>query len=125
VYSFHPSDPLAAARRLANYWKKRQEIFQERAFFPINLSGIHGALTTDDVNILKTGYMVNLPRDQKGRSVLYIDMSKKRPATTPSTRIIFFIGQCVMENETTRTDCFVGLYNISNPYAVDFDKTVS
>jgi hypothetical protein len=124
IYSFHPNDALAAARRLANYWKKRKEIFQERAFLPIDLSG-NGALTLDDVRILKTGYTVNLPRDNKGRSVIYIDISKKRPETIPSTRIMFFFGQSVMENEMTRTDGFVGLYNISNPYAADFDKTVS
>jgi hypothetical protein len=102
----------------------RREIFQERAFLPINLSG-NGALTTDDVQVLKTGYKVNLPRDVKGRSVVFIDMSKKRPETTPSNRTQFFIGQCFLENAKSRTDAYVGVYNISNPYAVNFDTKVS
>jgi hypothetical protein len=123
-HRFHPSDPLAAARRLANYWKKRKEIFQERAYLPINLSG-NGALTADDVKVLKMGYMVNLPRDLKGRTVVFIDMSKKNPETTPSSRTTLFVGQCLMENVKSRTDCYVGVYNISNPYAVGFDREVS
>jgi hypothetical protein len=82
-FSFHPNDPLAAARRLANYWKKRKEIFQERVFLPINLSG-NGALTVDDVRILRTGYTLNLPRDRYGRTVLYMDNSKKHQEDIPS-----------------------------------------
>jgi hypothetical protein len=86
--------------------------------------GNTGALTTDDVQVLKTGYCINLPRDLHQRSVLYFDLSKKRPETIPSLRIIFFLGQCLMENEATRTLGFVGLYNISNPYAVNFEAKV-
>ena len=74
--------------------------------------------------MLKTGYSINLPRDLHHRSVLYFDLSKKRPETTPSLRIVFFYGQCLMENEATRTLGFVGLYNISNPYAVGFAAKV-
>jgi hypothetical protein len=114
-------DPLAAARRLANYWKIRKEIFQERAFLPtVDLSG-HGALTADDVRILQTGYCIHLPRDEQGRSVLYADNSKKRSDVTPSQRTKFFIFQCMMENQKTHTDGFVMLFNISNPFAANYE----
>jgi hypothetical protein len=118
--SFHPTDPLAAARRLANYWKLRKQVFQERAFLPMDVSG-HGALTADDVRILQTGYCINLPRDAQGRCVLYADNSKKRPDVTPSQRTKFFIFQCVMENPTTHTNGFLMLFNISNPFAANYE----
>jgi hypothetical protein len=88
-------------------------------------------LTVDDVRILKTGYIVHLPRDQKGRTVLYADVSKRPADTVPSPRIIFFFGQLVMENEASRRCSkeeeeedgngggFVLIRNISNPFAVD------
>jgi hypothetical protein len=107
---------------LANYWKKRKEIFQERAFRRINLSG-RGALTRDDVKVLKTGAYVNLPRDKKNRSVIYVDVSKRRPGATPSPRAIFFLIQCIMENEVSRLIGFRVLCNISNPYAANFSST--
>lgn len=97
----------------------RKEVFEERAFFPIDLSG-NAAMTSDDVKIIRTGTCVNLPRDLKKRTVLYIDASKRRPDTTPSRRTIFFLLQCVMENEASRKDTFVMLANISNPFAGSF-----
>jgi hypothetical protein len=111
---------MAAATRLANYWKMRKEIFQpSRAFLPINLTG-HGAMTEEDVRVLQTGYFISLPLDQQGRSVLYADVSRKTPGLTPSARTIFFALQCVMENEASRHDYFSILFNISNPFAANF-----
>jgi hypothetical protein len=117
---FHEFDSLAAARRIANHWKKRK-----RAFLPITLLTGQGAMTADDVRILQIGYCINLPRDKKNRTVLYVDVSKRRPDTTPFRRkvCIFFLLQCVMENETSRNDAFVLLFNISNPFAANFEPT--
>lgn len=117
--SFHSNDSLAAARRLANYWKQRKEIFKERAFLPIDLSG-NGGLTLEDVQHLRTGFCVNLPPDEQGRSVLYVDVSKHGPDITPSLRTIFFFSQCVMENETSRQHGFHTFFNISNPFAANY-----
>jgi hypothetical protein len=101
-------------------------VFEERTFLPINLSG-QGAMTIDDVNVLKTGYTVNIPRDKKNRTVIYIDNSRKGPDMLPSRRTIFFFGQCFMENEVSRCHDnsnqdggFVILCNISNPFAANF-----
>jgi hypothetical protein len=121
--SFHPNDSLAAARRLANYWMKRKEVFEERAFLPINLSD-NGPMTRDDVKLLQTGFCVNLPRDEKNRTVIYIDISKRPPETAPSRRIMFFVFQFFMENVMSRTDTgFTILLNASNPHAVSFQKS--
>jgi hypothetical protein len=143
---------MAAARRMANYWRKRKQVFKERTFLPIYLSG-NGALTSDDVQALKTGYCVNLPRDQKNRSVIYIDTSKRRADSISSRRVIFFGLQCFMENETSRgtktttttrpvddetkdstTACgssdsddngtgFTILMNVSSPHSAHFQKS--
>jgi hypothetical protein len=93
----------------------------DRAFLPIDLTG-QRAMTADDVRILKTGYVVNLPRDKENRSVLYMDNSKKGPDMIPSLRIIFFLAQCVMENEMSRKHGFVIIRNVSNPFAANFVK---
>jgi hypothetical protein len=107
---------------LANYWKKRKEIFAERAFLPIDLTG-NGAMTADDVKLLQTGYTINLPRDEKNRRIIYTDMSKKPPDTVPSPRVVFFFCQCIMENNKAshRQYGHVLLYNISNPFASSFE----
>jgi hypothetical protein len=81
-------------------------------------------MTADDVKLLQTGYIINLPRDEKNRSVLYTDMSKKPPDTVPSSRIVFFFLQCIMENNNKASHNPYGhvlLYNISNPFASSFE----
>ena len=48
-------NPVAAAKRLALYWKYRQEWFGERWLLPMVQTG-RGALTVDDVQLLRTGW---------------------------------------------------------------------
>lgn len=119
INRFHYLNPEAAARRLANYWKQRKDIFGERAFLPMNLSA-NGALSSDDIKLLRTGYFAPLPRDQKGRSVIVKDVSKAHPATHPSCRQVFFLLQCVMENKISQKDVFVMFWVINNPWAATF-----
>jgi hypothetical protein len=131
-FRFHDFDALAAAKRLAKYWKTRQEIFQDRAHLPFldlssgktNNRSSSGALTSDDIVTLKTGVSRHLPHDRHGRTVFFCDGSKKRPDVIPSLRHVFFIGQIVMENAASRSNGFAVIYNVSNPYAVSFNKKV-
>jgi hypothetical protein len=75
------------------------------------------------VKLLQTGSGVNLPHDSKGRSVVYLDNSKRSPEMSPSRRVIFFIFQCFMENETSRTDTgFTMLMNVSSPHTINVQK---
>jgi hypothetical protein len=90
----------------------------------VDLSGTNGAMTSEDVITLKTGTARHLPRDTQGRTVFFCDGSKKRPDVIPSFRFIFFLYQIMMENEVSRTDGYVVIYNVSNPYANSFDKKV-
>lgn len=60
-------DCEAAARRMLAYWKIRCELFGEKAFYPISQS----ILTKKEREVWKSGAFMLLPRDNRGRSVLY------------------------------------------------------
>jgi hypothetical protein len=62
----------AAAERLVSYWEERKKAFQERFLLPLVITG-DGALDEASIDVMSTGYMVFLPDDAKGRSVLYLD----------------------------------------------------
>ena len=96
-------DPWAAALRLAKYWKMRREIFGNQAFLPMTLTG-DGALSEEDITVIRAGSLVLLPYDNEGRSVLCVDMTRRPDETIQKRmRTIFYFIQKVSENET----CFV------------------
>jgi hypothetical protein len=68
--SHSTGDAVEAAKSLAiSTWKLRFEIFQERAFLPLDdLSG-NVALTLEDITLLKSGITVLLSDDTQGRTV--------------------------------------------------------
>lgn len=61
-----------AARRLAFFWSQRKEIFEERAFLPMTLTG-EGALDKEDVAAYRKGYHQILPNHTSGLSVVWCD----------------------------------------------------
>ena len=94
----------AAARRVAFYWRKRKEIFGERAHLPMNQSG-EGALSKEDVALLSTGYVCLLPRDSQGRDVVCHDASRKPPGMLERRlRVLFYIGNMLAENRKNQTE---------------------
>jgi hypothetical protein len=117
---FEQGNVVAAARRLASYWKHRKETFGDRAFLPLDLSG-QGALTVEDVRTLQTGYLLNCPRDENKRSVLYYDRSKRPQDDKASARILFFALHSTMPNEESQTGGFVLLMNLSNMFSSDIN----
>uniref|UniRef100_A0A7S3LDI9 Uncharacterized protein n=1 Tax=Amphora coffeiformis TaxID=265554 RepID=A0A7S3LDI9_9STRA len=52
-------DVQAAAVRIANYWKFRRELFEDRWLLPMTQTGA-GALTPDQVQLLRSGFKVLL-----------------------------------------------------------------
>lgn len=72
-------DALAAAKRLASYWNHRLRLFGERSMLPMTLSD--GALSEDDIDALKTGYLTFLPKDKLDRTVVYFD--NERSSSVP------------------------------------------
>jgi hypothetical protein len=62
-------DPWKAAARVAAYWETRVEFFGDRAFLPLTISG-DGAMSHDDVELLRSGFFMVLPKDRQGRPVV-------------------------------------------------------
>jgi hypothetical protein len=62
-------DPWKAALRVANYWKTRVEIFGDRAFLPLKITG-DGAMSSEDIKVLRTGFFMVLPNEKQGRTVV-------------------------------------------------------
>jgi len=71
---YHGYDPQQAAQGLVRYWKNRREIFGERAFLPMTITG-DGALTQEDIDFHKCGTLVISGQDGHGCPVLIFDPS--------------------------------------------------
>ena len=63
-------DVPKAAHRLAMYWKYRKQIFKERWLLPMRQTGT-GALNMEDIEFLRTGYMVCWDVPGRGLQVVY------------------------------------------------------
>lgn len=67
--------PAQAAEKLALYWKYRRDLFgSDRWLLRLNQTGT-GALTFDDIALLRTGFWVNVVQAEHG-SVAIVDMSR-------------------------------------------------
>lgn len=106
----------AAGRRLAGYWKRRREAFGfDRAFLPLSLTG-KGALSQEDIAVIRQGWVVFLPEDTCGRPVVCVDTSRRLSDFMASRlRAIFFHGVAACENFMSQTSGCVFLEIISDP----------
>ena len=86
-------DPQRAAVRLAGYWKTRKLLFGvDRWLLPLNQTG-NGALDDRDIECLRSGHIVLLPRNEPLGPVVLIDNSKLSfTAEFSSTRCIFYFA---------------------------------
>jgi hypothetical protein len=58
------------------YWKTRRKFFgEERAFLPLTMTGA----LAQDVEVIAAGIYQILPKDQKGRGVLFLDRIRAIP----------------------------------------------
>lgn len=105
----------SAARKLVEYWKRRREIFGDRAFLPMTASG-DGALTAEVIEFLTSGVQTILPKDSEGCTVMCFD-SSRRLECCPATRLqaAFWIGHEISLNDRSQTEGFVVLNVISDP----------
>lgn len=77
-------DALAAAKRLLSYWDKRNQIFQERTFYPMTICR-QGALSDQDIEELKTGFLsFRYIPNSSGFLTLLDDMTKDYDASIPA-----------------------------------------
>ena len=99
-----------AARRVALYWKSRVEVFGERAFLPLTLSG-KSALKKEEIAMINTAYMTVMPNDERGRPIYFHDLSRLTvPFTAESrTRCAFYIMQLISERESSRNVGAIGI----------------
>ena len=103
-------DSWKAAERLAYYWKRRVEIFGDRAFRPMSQTG-YGTLSPAEIEVLRTGYLAVLPEASSGQSVVCYDASRL-PGDDQETRIkrlrcFFYFCSVLMEEEINRSyGCF-------------------
>jgi hypothetical protein len=85
-----------AAYRLAKYWEWKKRLFgSDRMFLPIKNVDGNGALTSEDIEQLRTGYCSILPRDNYGNSVVAFDRSRygadfSTADPTQHFRIVFY-----------------------------------
>ena len=68
-------DHSAAATRLVKYWQRRRELFGQKALLPMTATG-EGALSASDLEVFRSGAIVQLPNDEKGRTVLCFDKTR-------------------------------------------------
>jgi uncharacterized protein VirK/YbjX len=77
----------SAAQKLVNHWKVRRKIFGKEAFSP--MSQMNGALCQEDVDALyNTEFLMKLPPDHEGRTVVYVDFSRTYRVPDRSQRIV-------------------------------------
>lgn len=88
------NDSFGAATRLAKYWKARKNVFGERWLLPMNQTG-HGALSAEDVAILRSGYIVVMPRYSGGIIALFDESRLPKEPGDTKTRIIFYFRHSI------------------------------
>ena len=112
----------SAALRLVNYWRLRKDVFGERAFLPMVQSG-RGALTRDDVVVLRSGAIAVLPKDNAGRTVVLEDRSRmvanSDVAKQSMLRSIFYVLTVLSENDDSRNEGIVWLNVAVTPRVVE------
>lgn len=117
--AFSFGDGMAAARMLANYWKVRKEIFNERALLPMDQTG-DGALDRRDVGALQSAYLIQAPNDAEGCSVLCCDGSRlQKSSRTSRFRCTFYYWSVISENCLSQTSGYCLLYSVTEP---SFDR---
>jgi hypothetical protein len=103
----------AAAQRMVYYWKRRLEIFGDRAFLPMSQTG-RGTLSEDEVKILRSGYLAILPKTPEGHAILCYDASRlEGDSRQKRLRCFFYFASVLMEEEVTRSEgvIFLGVMN--------------
>jgi hypothetical protein len=91
-----------AASRLCMYWKKRTQVFGERAFPSLRDCSGSGALDEAEIKILEQGFIIRLPEDVERGPVLCGNTSRLQDVLKTSgkvrLRVLFHVLDKVAEN---------------------------
>mmetsp|Transcript_15549 Transcript_15549/g.21241 ORF Transcript_15549/g.21241 Transcript_15549/m.21241 type:complete len:298 (-) Transcript_15549:278-1171(-) len=114
-----------AVRRFVSYWDKRIELFGEKAFSPLTLSGP----LKDDREALNTGFCRLLPsKEETGRSILFFDpalLDDSRYSRDSMLRAIWYIVHVALQDEETQRRGFIFMNNNGNdPKISQFDRVL-
>lgn len=112
---FTSLDYTVAAKMLVNYWKRRREIFGDRAFLPMILTG-GGAVSEHAIAFMKTGQVSYLPNDLAGGTIMCFDNSRRIEDTiNVRFEVAFYHGQHISENAASQTQGFTVISLFSDP----------
>jgi len=118
-------DAAAAVNRLLRYWGLRHEVFGQRAFLPMTQTG-QGALTREDVVILRSGVVALLPKDIEGRSVVMEDRNRilddNLEAQNAKLRSLFYVFSLLSDDKKCREDGFIWLGAVITPRVTEIWK---
>ena len=118
-------NPVAAARRLAAYWKYRKHLFGERWLLPMTQTG-RGALGTREIALLRTGYQVVFPRSPHAGLLVVIDFARIGELnedlfdSVVNIRVTFYLCT-VLTDEATQRMGATGLYIVRSGQAPPVD----
>lgn len=117
-------DPVAAATRLARYWRMRIDLFGSNAFLSLNQSG-QGALSRDDLVVLSSGVFAVLPNDNANRGVIVEDRSRSLENTVEAIqsklRSLFYLLSVLAEDAINQCDGIVWLSSLITPRVTELN----
>ena len=106
-------NPQAAANRLAFYWKLRRELFFDRWLLPMNQTG-KGALTSEEVGLIRSGYVVMTVDPVHGDFFCVVDHAKMPMWEALSAKRLTFYWNVVFGHENAQTKGLRCLYVTSS-----------
>lgn len=108
-----------AASQMATYWKVRKKVFGSSAFTALNQTG-KGALDRRDLATLGSTFLMSLPNDAAGRSVIFCDGCRlTRCGRENQLRTTFYLYSIAAENRASQTEGAVLIYVATEP---SFDR---
>lgn len=101
-----------AAKRLALYWTFRKKIFKDRWLLAMTQTG-NGCLTMEDVEMIRSGYVMVFTRPDQGLVALY-DISRcTNFDSVRHAKIIMYVNT-VFTEERTETEGFTVVYIVKS-----------
>lgn len=110
------NNQVHAAKKMADYWRCRVEIFGERAFLPLAVADdVPSAMSQVDINAIETGVFALLSSDSVGGPVFCWDDSRLVPAIAGlRCRALFYVAHALSQNELSQSDGCDALFVVTN-----------
>lgn len=106
----------AAAERIAAYWECRKNVFGDRTFLPLDITG-DGAMEEKDLELLRTGYLAFLLPHNMGHKVLHLNSKLAESVSAPrygTSRLRCLFYMCSLAAEDEKPFVFLRLVDSTN-----------